>query len=253
MKLVNAYWEEINTGLKTCEITFEKGDTFQDYLDSNIENEYKFSVVKIPVGNLTLVHQLEDIGYRYLENQMALSFEVDQLNDINPKWKRLLKGFNCKLLTTKQEIGFILNEVRENMFESDRISLDPFWEAGTSSKRYEKWITDLFEKENVRFYAIVHDDKQVGFFSMKQKMGNIQSCPIAGIYNKYKSAGYIFILTWYWLIKSKENGSKKLVTSVSSNNRNILSSLSKIFSFRISETHIVLRKIVNQCLGKRQK
>jgi hypothetical protein len=246
MKIINAIWEKRNTGLTTCEIVFEKEDTFQNYLDSHIENNYEFSVVKIPVGNLLLVHQLEDFGYRYLENNLVLSLEANQLDDINPLWKRLLTGFTCKLLTTNEEMASVLHEVENNMFNTDRYSLDPFWPENISSKRYSNWIKDLFESGIAQFYVIVKDEKEIGFFSIKKESQNINSCPIAGIFTRYKSAGYIFVLTWFWLVKSKGTGIKKLITSISSNNRVMLSSLSKVFAYRVCNTYIVMRKIVKQ-------
>lgn len=244
MKLINAIWEKRNTGLKTCEIIFEKGDTIQTYLDANVETNFKLSVVKIPIGNLKLIHQLEDTEYRYLENQLVLTFEVNQLKEINPIWTRLLEGFSCKLLTTKGELDSVLNEVSNKMFETDRFSLDPFWQKDLSSKRYQNWITELFESGIAQFYVIVKNGKEIGFFSIKEESKSVNNCPIAGIYNKYKSVGYIFVLTWFWLVKNKEIGKKKLTTSISSNNRMILSSLSGIFSFRISGIFVVLRKLI---------
>lgn len=246
MKIINAIWEERNTGLKTCEIVFEKKDTFQTYLDSEIENNYEFSVVKIPVGNLMLVHKLEDFGYRYLENHIILCLEANQLDDINPRWKRLLTGFKCKLLTTNEEMVSVLHEVENNMFNTDRYSLDPFWPANISSRRYSNWIKDLFESGIAQFYLIVKDEKEIGFFSIIKESQNINSCPIAGIFNVHKSAGYIFVLTWFWLLKSKEMGYEKLTTSISSNNRVILSSISKVFTFKVSDTYIVMRKILKK-------
>lgn len=246
MKIVNAIWEERNTGLKTCEVVFEKEDTFQLYLDSCIENDYEFSVVKVPVGNLMLVHSLEDLGYRYLENHMELSFDVNQLDNLSHLWDRLLSGFSCRLLTTDEEMSTVLHEVENNMFNTDRFSLDPFWSGNISSKRYSNWIRDLYETHNAQFFVIVRDGKEVGFFSNKKESQNINSCPIAGIFNSYKSGGYIFVLTWFWMMKNRETGIKKVVTSISSNNRIMLSSLSKVFSFRVSDTFIVLRKILNK-------
>ena len=245
MKIVNAFWEERNTGLKTCEIIFEKEDKFQNYLEANIESDFKFSVVKIPLGDLKLVHQMEDYGYRFLENQMTLSFEVDQLVKIDLLGPRLLKGFHCEQITTRKEMESVLNEVNNNMFETDRFSLDPFWPNGLSSKRYFNWIRELFESEEAQFYVIIRDGKGIGFFSIKRESKSTGSCPIAGIYNSFKTAGYIFVLTWFWLHKSQELGYKKLITSISSNNRLIISSLSRAFSFRISDTSIVLRKVIN--------
>jgi hypothetical protein len=242
MKIINAYWEERNTGLKTCEILFEKEDDFQNYIDSNPESNYNFSVVKIPVGNLELVHQFENIGYRYLENQILLTFNVSQVEEINPKWKRLLNGFTCRLINTQEELKSILIEVSHKMFDTDRFSLDPFWQKDISSKRYHNWILDLFESGTSQFYIISKNGTEIGFYSSRAESSEMNSCQIAGIYNKFKSSGYIFVLTWFWLIKSKEKEFKRLTTSISSNNRVMLSSLSKVFSFSVREVYIVLRK-----------
>lgn len=244
MNLIEAQWETRNTGLKTCEIIFLRGDTIDDYNRENIEEKYSFSVVKVPVGDLGLVHQLESLGYRYLENQILLEFEIRQIEEINPKWLRLLNGFNCSLLKTQDKLDSILLEVKKNMFSSDRFSLDPIWDPELSAGRYQNWISDLFISGTTDFYVLSRQGIDVGFYSVRKDSPKTFSCPIAGIYNKFKSAGFIFVLTWFWLKNSREDGATKLTTMVSSNNRVMLSSLSKVFSFSTREIYIVLRKKV---------
>lgn len=244
MNITDARWDEKITGLTTCEIIFEKEDTFQIYLDASIESNFHFSVVKIPIGNLRLVHQLEDFGYRYLENQLVLSFNTDQLEHIKSIWNRLFNGFSYKLLTTKEEIASVNNQVNDNMFEADRFSQDPYWSSEISSKRYVNWIDELFGTSRVNFYAMIKQGREVGFFAIKNESQKTNSCPIAGIYNQFKSSGYIFVLVWDILVISREMGVNKFVTSISSNNRNLLSSFSKIFNFKVNDTFIVLRKVI---------
>lgn len=245
MRLINALWEENITGLKTCEIIFEKGDRLQTYLDSTAEERFDFCVVKIPAGDLNLVHQMEDIGYRYLENQITISFEADQTEKIDKKWGRLLAGFTYSLVTTEEQIESILAEVNSKMFENDRISLDPYFTNHVSSKRYTGWIKEMYEKNNADFYIMKKCNEDAGFFSIKNVSAKVCNCPIAGIYNKFKAHGYFFALTWFWLTESKKSGYMKLQTSISTNNTAIHSFLSKIFFFRIDETMIVLRKLIN--------
>jgi len=192
-----------------------------------------------------LVHQLEETGYRYLENQMQISFDNCQLDDIDPSWKRLLAGFICYQIKSSGELDLIIEEVRKNMFETDRFSLDPRFSGSTiSSTRYVNWVRNLFNKDDTLFFTIVREGVATGFFTIKRESKNVCSCPIAGIYNRNRSMGYIYVLTWFWLQKSREMGCRKLITSVSSNNRDILSSLSKVFRFRIDEIKIVLRKVI---------
>jgi hypothetical protein len=243
MNIVDAYWDKKISGLKTCEILFGKEDTFQTYLDAGIEKNFQFSVVKIPIGNLGIVHQFEDIGYKYLENQLCLSFNVDQLEWINSKWTRLFNGFTYKLLSTGEELAMVTAQVSDNMFEADRYSQDPFWTEDLSSKRYVNWITELFDLK-VRFYTMIKNGTEVGFFAINSESGKTNSCPIAGIYNQYKFSGYIFVLVHDILAISKDGGANKFVTSISSNNSNLLSSFSKIFNFKVNDIHIVLRKVI---------
>jgi hypothetical protein len=244
MKVINAIWDEKVTGLRTCEVVFEKEDTFESYLDAGLEKDFRFMVTKIPIKDLKLVHQLEDIGYRYLENQMKLSFEVNQLDKIDQSWERLLKGFICEMVTSDEEIYEINSEVMDGMFEADRFSMDPFWLPGVSTLRYTNWIKELYQKGDTRFYTIAHNGRKAGFFAMQHVSKKVNSCPIAGIFNSYKGFGYIFALTWFWLDLSLKAGNARATTYISTNNRIMLSSLSKAFAFRICETLIVMRKVL---------
>jgi hypothetical protein len=134
--------------------------------------------------------------------------------------------------------------ISENMFDTDRYSQDPFWGSNISSLRYNNWVDDLYENKLVRFYIMVRNGEEVGFFTIKRESDSITSCPIAGIFNKNKFSGYIFVLGWYLLLISRELGVKRWISSISTNNRNILSSFSKVFTFRVTNTYIVLRKVI---------
>lgn len=246
MNVIDAIWDQVISGYKTCEVIFEKGDDYEDYIKAEIENKYQFSVVKIPVGNLKLVHQLEDYGYRYLENQLALSFNVRQLERIDKSWDRILEGFHYKQVVNRSDISLIIEQVNDNMFNADRYSQDPFWSNNISSRRYVGWIDNLYKAGEVRFYLMIKNGKEVGFFAIKNESLKINSCPIAGIFNQYKYSGFIFVLVRYILEISSSMGVVQFITSISSNNQNLLSSFSKAFNFKVYGTHIVLRKIIEK-------
>ena len=169
---------------------------------------------------------------------------MGQIGHINSTWHRLLNGFSYKLLTTKNEIDNVTKQVNEKMFEADRYSLYPFWTGDQSSQRYVNWIYELFNTNQAKLYSMIKNNRKAGFFSIRNESQTTNSCPIAGIYNQYKFSGYIFVLVWYILIISQEMGVNKFVTSISSNNRNLLSSFSKIFTFKVKDTFIVLRKVL---------
>ena len=244
MKIIDAYWDQDITGLKTCDIIFNKTDSYKEFLKEDIDKKYNFSVVKIPAGNIELVHQLEDTGYRYLENQLFLSFNVDQLENINKKWHKLFKDFTYKEVNRHTDLDSIIEKVSDNLFVADRYSKDPLWGKNISSQRYSNWINILFEKENIMFYKMIKDQKEVGFFAIRNETDKINSCPIAGIFKEYQYSGYIFVLVWYILKISREMNAKQFITSISSNNINLLSSFSKAFHYRVNAIYVVLRKVI---------
>jgi hypothetical protein len=250
MRTINCWWDEKLTGLKSCEIIFGKEDDFHEYKAADPEASYDHIVVKIPAGNLVLVHSLEDAGFRYLENQLTISFEICQADKGSNIPKRKLSGFTYFKVDNRNKLDNLLSEVSAEMFESDRYSLDPFWKDNISSKRYINWISEMYEKGASDFYVLKKDDSEVGFFSIKPCSGATSSCPIAGIYNKYKSHGYFYALAWHWLNECRLKGNRRLIAAISSNNTPIHSFLSRVFSFRIDETMIVLRKVLNHHAGK---
>lgn len=242
MDIIEAGWDQKITGIRTCEILFKAGESYDDYLKTEAEKNFEFIVAKIPVGDLKLVHQLEDNGFRYLENQLCLSFKTEQLDRINSLWYRLFDGFEYRLVKTRSEISSVTEQVSSKMFEADRYSRDPLWQKDYSSPRYVNWINSLFLSEDVQIYVMVRKGTEVGFFAVKKESDKINSCPIAGIYNQHKFSGYIFVLVWYILEISRKEGRTKFITSISSNNKNLLSSFSKAFNYRVDKTYIVLRK-----------
>ena len=245
MKLIDAYWELKNSGVKTCEVVFNTTDEYSSSLKDEIEKQFDFSVVKIPVGSLDLIHILEEDGYRYLENQMMIEFEVSQAADIYSEWYSRLDGFNCTRISDSDSFNLLMNEVRSDLFQADRFSLDPYWPAEVASCRYANWIDSMYTEGTTDFYLLQKGHEPAGFFSLKKESVLSGSCPIAGIFNKHRKHGFFLALVYQWLKISAELGYKKLSTSISTNNIPIHSFLSRIFFFKIEATYVVLRKVIN--------
>ena len=78
MKIVEATWERRNFGRDAWEITLGREDladvekTLAALRDSRFAGAYV--CVKMPVGNLKMLHALEDDGFRFLETQLSRSF-----------------------------------------------------------------------------------------------------------------------------------------------------------------------------------
>jgi GNAT superfamily N-acetyltransferase len=244
MKLINAFWEERNTGLKTCEIVFEKEDSINDYLVAKVEDNYRYSVVKIPSNCIKLVNNLEELGYRYIETQFNISVASTEIERIDKKWLRVIKGTGFKRLENKNDLEVILSNVGTGMFDNDRITLDENLGKDILNLRYTNWIKDLNKDENTEIFYLTKYSKNVGFFIIQKNSENILHSIIAGIFKDYQGHGLSFALIYYYLKLARERNAKSVYTSFSSNNLLMLNTFTKTVPFKTIQILYVLRKFI---------
>jgi len=242
MKLTNATWEERNSGLTTCEIIFEKGDSIDDYLAAKVEDNYRYSVVKIPSVCINLVNNLEELGYRFIETQFNISVNTTEIDRIDKKWLRVIKGTGINRLENKNDLDFILFNVGTGMFCNDRITLDEGLGKDISTLRYTNWIKDLNEDENTEIFYLTKDSKRAGFFIIQKDSENILHSVIAGIFNDFQGHGLSAALIYYYLILARERNAKSVYTSISSNNLLMLNTFTKTVPFKTCQIFYVFRK-----------
>jgi len=248
MKVVNALWEVRNSGLTTCEIVFEKGDSFDEYLALNIEKTFQYSVVKIPYDNLKLLHNLEDFGYKYIETQFNVCVATSEIDRIDKKWERVLEDTGYKLLRDDQDFDVIISNIRDGMFKSDRVSLDEKLGKETSALRYINWIMDLRTDINAEIYYLTKRGEEVGFFIIREAVEKSIHSVIAGIFNQFQGKGLSVALIYYYLKLAAERNAKNAFTSFSSNNIGMLNTFTKTVSFKTVSIFYVLRKLIDEKL-----
>jgi len=246
MKVINATWDQVNTGLKTCEIVFEKNDTFQTYLDAYIEGDYQFSVVKVPVGDLELVHQLEDLEYRFMETQFSIMVNTDEFDKFDKRWMRVITRTSYTKIEDKDEFNILLQNIGEDMFRTDRISLDENLGKKISKLRYVNWLTDLFEKKEAEIFFLNRDNERAGFFVLRRIEKDFLQSVIAGVFNKYQRKALSVALIYYYLKYARDYGAKSILTSFSSNNSLMMNTFTKTIAFKINKIYYVLRKMIKE-------
>lgn len=244
MRLVNATWEEKNTGMRTCEIVFNPEDTIKDYLAARVEDQFNYFVVKIPNGNLKLIHDLEDIGFRYMEMQFCISVDSGEIDKIDKRWERIIKETSCKRLYSNEDLEILLNQISSGMFTNDRISLDEKLGEKISSLRYSNWIKDLFYKNNCEIYFLIKNKSRTGFFVVRKESESIMNSVIAGIFNEFKGHGLSVALIYHYLKLAIIRDAKLVTTSFSSNNLQMLNTFTRTVAFRTTNVYYVLRKII---------
>jgi hypothetical protein len=251
MIITDAFWEKRNIGLKTCEITISATDSMDDYIKSNVENEFEYIIARIPAGRTNLIHAFEGTGFKYLENQFQITVDPQEIYRIDSKWQRILNGMNCRKIKEINELQQLLIKITPGMFNTDRVFLDPELGKKASISRYRNWLKDLNTSNSVEIYLLFKHEKEIGFFVLENNPGNIIHCILAGLFDEFKGHGNAVAIIYLYLKMAFERGASSLKTSISSNNRQVINLFTNLISFKVQKIYVVLRKM-NNLLGARK-
>lgn len=215
MKIINATWEKRNLGLDCNEIIIEKSDKL-DKLEKNKKNfESQYTVVKVPMGMTDVCLYLQDNGYKFIEMLSTCIHDLKEppLSNIEHKFVNSLSYSDMK----DEDISNLFIHIKDNLFNDDRISLDPFFSKKNSSDRYMGWIEDEINNKN-KIFNLIYKTNKVGFFVTKKIDNKLLFAALGGIFKKYQNSGFGLALNYHEIQCAKDLGYKKLRTAFSSNN-----------------------------------
>lgn len=217
MHLINAHWEKRNLGLSVAEVSFEKGETIRQ-IDSSLFKEYDYIVAKVPSGEISLLHDLEKIGFRFLESQFDLSIHLkDQLPTLKSA-EFLMKQITTSPIDTPEKISALVEHITPDLFEVDRISIDPEVGKDIGAQRYKNWVLDEFNRGNIFSYQLELGATPIGFFILKKQNPTTLFAMLAGLFSPFKNKGLGLSIVQKPIDWAKENNYSSIVTRNSSNN-----------------------------------
>lgn len=193
MKIVEATWDRRNFGRAAWEVTLGRDDmadvekTRAALRDGRFAGAYV--CVKMPVGNLKMLHALEDDGFRFLETQFSLidKFKADDIMNLCEK-----AGEQIKILIVEKDRAAwerVISKIEPEMFDTDRISLDPLLGPEIACTRYRNWVMDLFDDPRSFLSVMVLDGEEIAF-GVDIVDGRTRRGVLGGIFPKFKNAGY---------------------------------------------------------------
>ena len=150
MKVIDAFWEQRNLGMKCAEIEFETSDDASCCAKAFEEaSSYDYLVAKIPAGNPTILHSVQSQGFEFVECSLHLRHELKQIGNYHL--------FDAPILVTahqaikEDDVAYILKRVQDGLFNTDRIYLDPAFSHEQAARRYVNWIQDELAKGSILF------------------------------------------------------------------------------------------------------
>ena len=213
MKIIEAYWEKKNLGVDTLEITFDQNDSMAEVaqLLSHVKAEY--IVLKVPTELTKLLPLIQNNGYQYIEDMIHL---VNHLPEIQMSLleTRLYDSITTEKMTDS-DMEQLYAEIRNGLFNKDRIYLDPYFSHEMAKTRYINWIKDE-KARGTEFLKHTYKNNTIGFFALRELQNGHYISFIGAIYEEYRKLTMGTVAKVQDEVK-RRNG-KKLSTNVSSNN-----------------------------------
>lgn len=241
MKIVEAVWEKRNLGMDAYEISLTKKDLADvdnvlNFLrQQNFQNCYV--VIKLPVGNLKILHALEDEGYRFMETQFEMKdyFQPYEDDDIIKELKN-----SCVrevVPKTREAWEEIISRITPGMFDTDRISLDQNFGPEVACKRYQNWCRDLFDNPDSYMWILKSNDDIVSFsVCIYNRQKEQDEGVIGGVFENQKGNGFGLLQAVHQC-----DFVHPTRTTVSSNNLTVLKIYQKYGTIIIGEKYVLSR------------
>jgi len=242
MKIIDAFWEQRNLGVKAFEIVITSENSFEDFVAVEKEilaKNAEYIVVKIPVNLSEYIWGLSNIGYTFIETAFFISLHKDKY--IVPAFvARLDRSVDAKLVNKADAVEKVLVRIKDNVFNTDRISMDPYFTDEQGANRYLCWSRDMINN-GAELYNVAIKDKDIGFFIVKRIDKKTAYAVLTGLYPEYRRTGLGVLLLKKCLDTIWDLGFIKIETSVASNNLDIIK-IDQAFGFGIDNVDYVYVK-----------
>jgi dolichol-phosphate mannosyltransferase len=137
----------------------------------------------------------------------------------------------------------VISKIEPEMFDTDRISLDPVLGPEIACKRYQNWMRDLLKNPKSELMLMVLDGREIAF-NVDIVESGVRHGILAANFPEFKNTGYGMAL-----IAGSTEKHKKVRTAVSSNNPQVLRAHQNCGRVVYKEMY-VLRKLMPESGGK---
>jgi hypothetical protein len=218
MKIIDAFWEKRNLGVKSCiEVIIEDSDKFESVREQISLLKAEYLVVKVSAYKPEFNFLMGNLGFTFVEGQYNFVIDMsgyeDFIKNLPAVTQRMINAISVKKLVPS-EYSVVYDRICEGIFDTDRIYLDPHFSHEIAAKRYIGWITDELER-GANIYTAKYKNSDIGFFAVNSARNNVF---LSGIYHNFKNKGLGFCTQLKFNQELYKSGIRKLSVFVSTAN-----------------------------------
>lgn len=243
MKIRDAVWECENLGLRVLEVEFEHGDRQFDSETLRQLEGADYVLVRVPSGQTELIHRLEDDGYRFLATQCAMTLDLHRQVQQPAVARTVCRHVAARDLSSRDELESILSRMDAEMFDTDRISMDPALPNERALQRHRDIVRALFADRRNVCQGLYVGAELVGFFQLQYRSDRHFFASLAGVFSSFKGSGLGLAAIWLPVQWALDNNVRQLSTSNSTNNPDSVRMHLEV-GYRIERFDYVLRRIL---------
>ena len=214
MKIVDAVWEKRNLDVNTVEISIDKSDKLEDISKTIQLQNAEYQVIRVVDGYIECNKLLAEYGFTFVETMCVIHNNLKNLTG-DLITERFKKQMMCKQMD-ESEHEILYNDFSNGLFKTDRIALDSQFGVELANKRYIGWIRDEIQRGAIPL-NIYYKDYPAGFIIYRVEDG-IANVTLGGLYSKYQNSGIGAALYSKGYEHLKQEGIKKTISAVSTNN-----------------------------------
>ena len=215
MKIIDSVWEKENLGVTSKEVIIDMKDNIDDVENGLSAINDQYIVVKIPASKFEIMNLVQDMGYRFVEEIISVEHDLHEVKR-NRILQRLYDSLDYREMN-EDDINTLYDEINKGMFDSDRISNDPYFSPELSARRYKNWVASMLKNGAIP-YIMSYKGEPAGFIILTTKDRIVYHSVLGGGYEKFRKTGLGMVQKEQEIVKTL--GGKLVTTNVSSNNVN---------------------------------
>lgn len=202
-------------GVCSFEVEIDAKDSLSAIKEATQSLMCDYAVVRAPIGRLDINELLMREGFYYAETMITLSYDLRPV-EIPPQKRKINDALALELMSN-DEFFYMLSRVKEGLFKTDRISLDPYFTSEQAASRYYYWL-QYERKCGNKFYKLTYEGRYVGFQELRQLSQAEYRESFLCVFPEYAGRGFAMGFTTQTAKHLNAKGAQTLYTNVSSNN-----------------------------------